>query len=149
MKEEKRNIKEWLYWLSLALAIIILYNIVGKLSFVGIWLKNLLGVLTPFLAGILIAYILYLPCRKIETLLKKTKNKKISKKKQKIFQSIRHRHAKLFMKKYAQMLRKKVTTSIASWLKKKRSSRNSMHSAEKVSEMTASTLCTMLSVSFL
>lgn len=75
MREEKRGIKEWLYWLSLALAIIILYNLVGKLSFVGIWLKNLLGVLTPFLAGILIAYILYLPCRKIEGLLKKTKKK--------------------------------------------------------------------------
>lgn len=75
MKEEKRNIKEWLYWLSLALAIIILYNLVGKLSFVGICLKNLLGVLTPFLAGILIAYILYLPCRKIEGILKKTKKK--------------------------------------------------------------------------
>ena len=54
-----------------------------------------------------------------------------------------------FYEKCAQMLRKKVTTSIASWLKKKRSSRNSMHSAEKVSEMTVSTLCTMLSVNFL
>ena len=32
---------------------------------------------------------------------------------------------------------------------KKRSSRNSMHSAEKVSEMTVSTLCMMLSVNFL
>ena len=71
------------------------------------------------------------------------------KKETKIFRSIRHRHAKLFMKKCAQMLQKKVTTSIASWLKKKRSSRNSTHSAEKVSEMTVSTLCTMLSVNFL
>ena len=34
-----------------------------------------MGVLTPFLAGILIAYILYLPCRKIEGILKKTKKK--------------------------------------------------------------------------
>ena len=36
-----------------------------------------MGVLTPFLAGILIAYILYLPCRKIEGILKENKKKKL------------------------------------------------------------------------
>ena len=37
-------------------------------------------VLTPFFAGILLAYLLYIPCQKVENLLKKSKVKLISKK---------------------------------------------------------------------
>ena len=36
--------------------------------------------LTPFFAGILMAYLLYIPCQKVENLLKKSKVKLISKK---------------------------------------------------------------------
>lgn len=76
MKEEKHNIKRWIYWFSLALAIIVLYNVLGNLVGIGKWIGNLFNVLMPFLLGILIAYILYLPCKKIEDLLKKTKKKR-------------------------------------------------------------------------
>lgn len=76
MKEEKNNIKKWLYWFSLALAVIIIHNIVGNLSGIGRWMQNLLKVLAPFCAGTLIAYILYLPCKKIEEAFKRTKKKR-------------------------------------------------------------------------
>lgn len=76
MKEEKNNIRKWAFWFSLALATIIMYNVLGNLSGVGNWIKNLLNILMPFCIGILIAYILYLPCRNIEKALKKTKKKR-------------------------------------------------------------------------
>lgn len=75
MKDEKHSIKRWLFWFSLALATIVLYNLLSNFSNVTNWILNLLGVLTPFIAGILIAYILYLPCRRVESLYKKTKPK--------------------------------------------------------------------------
>ena len=75
MKEEKHSIKKWIYYFSLAIATIIAYNIIGNLSGIGKWLSNLLSVLMPFCAGILISYILYLPCKNIEITYKKTKKK--------------------------------------------------------------------------
>lgn len=76
MKEEKHNIKRWIYWFLLALAIIVLYNVLGNLSGIGRWLGNLINVLMPFCLGILISYILYLPCKKIESILQTTKKKR-------------------------------------------------------------------------
>lgn len=76
MKEEKHNIKRWLFWFSLALAVIVLYNVLGNLTSIGRWIGNLMNVLMPFFLGLLIAYILYLPCKKIENLYKKTKKKR-------------------------------------------------------------------------
>lgn len=76
MKEEKHNIKRWLFWFSLALAVIVLYNVLGNLTGIGRWIGNLMNILMPFFLGLLIAYILYLPCKKIEDLYKKTKKKR-------------------------------------------------------------------------
>ena len=76
MKEEKHNIKRWLFWFSLALAVIVLDNVLGNLTGIGRWIGNLMNVLMPFFLGLLIAYILYLPCKKIENLYKKTKKKR-------------------------------------------------------------------------
>lgn len=76
MKEEKHNIKRWLFWFSLALAVIVLYNVLGNLTGIGRWIGNLMNVLMPFFLGLLIAYIIYLPCKKIENLYKKTKKKR-------------------------------------------------------------------------
>ncbi|MGN1327712.1 MAG: AI-2E family transporter [Clostridia bacterium] len=75
MKDEKHNVKRWIFWFSLALAVIILYNVLSNFANVTNWISNLIGILMPFIAGIIIAYILYLPCRSIESLYKKTKPK--------------------------------------------------------------------------
>ena len=73
MKKEKNDIKLWLFWFSLAVAIIAAYNILGNLAGVAQIIGNILGAIMPFCIGLLIAYILYMPC--IETLFKKSKKK--------------------------------------------------------------------------
>lgn len=76
MKEEKHSIKRWLFWFSLSFAVIAIYNVLGNLMGIGRWLSNLIGILMPFCLGLLISYILYMPCKKIEGLYKKTKKKR-------------------------------------------------------------------------
>ncbi len=88
MKEEKHNIKKWAYWFSLAVAIIIVYNVLGKFTSITNSIKNFLGVIMPFGVGLLIAYILYLPCCKIEKIFKKTKKKNMLNKHARLFSII-------------------------------------------------------------
>lgn len=77
--KEKGNITKWLYWFSLAIAIILVYKLLDNFTEIGVFLSNLVGILMPFLMGILIAYILYIPCKKIEECYKKTKQKFLNK----------------------------------------------------------------------
>ncbi len=74
-KERIMGTKRWFYWLSIGVILILVYKFLDNFSGIGKWLLNLLSILTPFLAGILIAYILYIPCKKIEQLLKSRKIK--------------------------------------------------------------------------
>ena len=71
--KEKGNVTKWVYWFSLALAIIIVYKFLDNFTAIGLFLSNLVGVLMPFLLGALIAYILYIPCKKVEECYQKTK----------------------------------------------------------------------------
>lgn len=77
--KEKNNVTKWLYWFSLAIAVIIVYKLLDNFTAIGEFLSNLAGILMPFLIGILIAYILYIPCKKIEKCYKKTKIKFLNK----------------------------------------------------------------------
>ena len=67
--------KKWLYWFSFGVAIIIVFNIFNNFDNLKQIIGNFFQILSPFLAGILIAYILYLPSRKIEKTLGKSKVK--------------------------------------------------------------------------
>ena len=71
--KEKGNISKWIYWFSLAVAVIMVYKFVDNFTQIGLFISNLLGILMPFIIGILIAYILYIPCKKIEECFRKTK----------------------------------------------------------------------------
>ena len=73
MEKKTRTWTKWLYWFTFAIAVIIIYKTVDNLGQITNWIKNLLNILAPFALGILIAYILYIPCMKIEALYKKTK----------------------------------------------------------------------------
>lgn len=73
MKKEKKNIKKWLYWFFLALVLIIVYKVLDSFSAIGEWFQKLFSVLTPFVIGIIIAYILYIPSKKLEKLISKNK----------------------------------------------------------------------------
>ena len=74
MKKDN-NFAKWVFYFSIAVATIVIYKILDNLTGITEWINNLLKILAPFIGGILIAYILYLPCKKIEDLLKKTKDK--------------------------------------------------------------------------
>lgn len=81
MKEEiKKNKKRKASWILTILAIIALLLIIGSIPSVNSWFKKLFSVITPFLIGLLIAYILYLPCKKIEMAFLKSKSKFLNKK---------------------------------------------------------------------
>jgi len=76
---ERGNISKWLYWFSLALAVIIVYKFLDNFTAIGLFISNLIGILMPFIMGILIAYILYIPCKKIEECFNRTKSKFLKK----------------------------------------------------------------------
>ena len=80
MENNKRKLTKWLYWFLFAVAVILVYKTLDNFSAIGSWIKNLLDVLMPFIVGLLIAYLLYIPCRKIESIYKKTKKLKFIKK---------------------------------------------------------------------
>lgn len=74
MKEKKER---WLKYFSLGVALIIVYQILNNLEGVTEWLKGFTAVLAPFLWGILIAYLFYIPCRGLERILRKTNKRGI------------------------------------------------------------------------
>ena len=77
MKKDKiMGTKRWLYWVSIGTVLAIIYKLLDNFTGIGEWLKNLITILSPFLIAILMAYILYTPCMKIEKALKKHKIKK-------------------------------------------------------------------------
>lgn len=73
MRKERRNIKKWLYWFSLALVLIIIYKVLDSFSALTMWFGRLFKVLAPFVVGLIIAYVLYVPAKKLERLLSKNK----------------------------------------------------------------------------
>lgn len=81
MEKKTKTWTKWLYWFTFAIAVIIIYKTVDNLGQITNWIKNLLNILAPFALGILIAYILYIPCMKIELMYKKIKKVKIVNKK--------------------------------------------------------------------
>lgn len=81
MENKNKNWQRWLFWFSLAIAVVAVYKVLDKFEAIAGGIKNFLGVISPFLVGILIAYILYVPCQKIEQLYKKVKKPKFINKK--------------------------------------------------------------------
>lgn len=73
--KEKSNITKWIYWFIFAVAVIAVYKMLDNFVAIGEFFKNLLGILMPFIMGALVAYILYIPCRKIEVWISNSKRK--------------------------------------------------------------------------
>lgn len=80
MSEIKNKWKKWLYWFLLGIAIILSYKIINSFDNIIGTISKFFTILSPFFAGILIAYLLYMPCKRIEKAYKKSKNKYIRKK---------------------------------------------------------------------
>ena len=80
MKEEiKSHWHTWVFYLTLGILFIIVYKLFDSIGFLAVGLKNLLKIVTPFLAGLLMAYLLYIPENKVEKSLKKVKAKIVRK----------------------------------------------------------------------
>ncbi len=85
MKQKNNIWTKWLYWFTFAVALIAVYKTLDNFSEIGMWLANFFKVVMPFIIGIIIAYILYIPAKKIEYLYKKIKKIKIIQKKSRLF----------------------------------------------------------------
>ena len=73
---EPKNKNKWIYWVSIGVVLIFIYKFLDNFTNIGLWFGRFLKVLAPFLEAILIAYILYVPCARIEKrILKKKKIK--------------------------------------------------------------------------
>ena len=80
MSQIKSHWKKWVYWFLFAVAVIMVYKALDNFSDVMGVIGTFFEVIAPFLAGIFIAYLLYLPCKYFEKKYKKTKVKFINKK---------------------------------------------------------------------
>lgn len=76
MEKEKRVITKWIYWFTFAVAVIAVYKILDQFTEITNWLKGLIGILYPFIMAIIIAYLFYIPCRGLESRLRKMGIKK-------------------------------------------------------------------------
>ncbi len=75
----KKNLSKWMYWFILAVAIILVYKFLDNFAEISTAINNFLGIITPFLIGTLLAYLLYIPALRIERKIEKSKNKFIRK----------------------------------------------------------------------
>lgn len=83
--EKKNNIWwKWIYWFTFAVAVIAVYKTLDSFNDIIYWIKNLISIIFPFIMAVLIAYILYIPCNKVENIYKKSKNKFINKRARKL-----------------------------------------------------------------
>ena len=79
MKKENKWTK-WLYYFSLAVCVVVVYKTLDSFPAILGWFRTLLDVLMPFILGVLIAYLFYLPCKTLETWYQKRKAKLLQKK---------------------------------------------------------------------
>lgn len=72
-KKSKKNWTQWIYWFTFAVAVIAVYKTLDNFTDIMNWIKQLISIIMPFLMGILVAYLFYIPSRKFESLYKKIK----------------------------------------------------------------------------
>lgn len=80
MNEIKNHGKKWLYWFILGVAIIAVYKALDNFGDIMGIITKFFDIITPFLVGIFISYLLYMPCKKIERAYAKSKVKFVAKK---------------------------------------------------------------------
>ncbi len=73
MEEIKHGWKKRISWLLIAITVVIVYKMLDNFSNVQQWFGTFFRILKPFLAGLLISYILFMPCKKIESAISKLK----------------------------------------------------------------------------
>lgn len=84
MKDIKEHWATWVFWFTCIISSIVVYKILDNWTSVGDFISNFFEIVAPFLSGILIAYILYIPVSKLEESYLKSKLKFISKNSRKL-----------------------------------------------------------------
>lgn len=79
MNNTKKDWSKWIYWFLLGIALILVYKGLDNYDSVMNGIKGLMNVISPFIVGIFIAYLLYMPARKFEEWFNKVKIKFIRK----------------------------------------------------------------------
>ena len=84
MKEIKNNLTKWMYWFLFAISVIVVYKLLDNFTAITSAIGEFFNIITPFLGGLLIAYILYIPASRIEKGFSKSKNKLLKKNSRKL-----------------------------------------------------------------
>ena len=80
MKEEIRNRwRTWIFLFTIGVCLILAYKIIEGIGNLTSVIGNLISIVSPFLAGLLMAYLLYIPENKIEKTYRKSKKKIVRK----------------------------------------------------------------------
>lgn len=85
MKNSNYRWGKWVYWFTFAVGIILIYKTLDNFTEIGQWFSKFFSTIAPFLGGILISYLLYMPVKMFENLFKKAKKIKFIKSKARVF----------------------------------------------------------------
>ena len=84
MKGIKNGLTKWMYWFLFAVSVIVIYKVLDNFAIITSAIGEFINIIAPFLSGLLIAYILYIPASRFERKLGKSKNKLIKKNSRKL-----------------------------------------------------------------
>ena len=73
-----RKFARYVGWFIFAVALITIYKTIDSLGVIFDWIHGIIKILAPFGFAVLLAYLLYFPCRKIERWIRKAKWRFIS-----------------------------------------------------------------------
>lgn len=79
MQTKSKEWKKIIGWFIFAVALIAVYKLLDNFGEITAWVRTLVSILMPFIMALLVAYLFYLPCRKVESIYAKTKIKFIKK----------------------------------------------------------------------
>ena len=65
-RESKHGLRRWLYWFLLGLGLIMVFKFFDNINGLADIISEFFAVIAPFIGALIMAYILYLPCSKIE-----------------------------------------------------------------------------------
>ena len=74
-----KRFRKYIGWFIFAVALITVYKTIDSVGIVFTWLEGLVKVLAPFGFALLLAYLLYFPCRRVEAWIRKIKWRPIKK----------------------------------------------------------------------
>ena len=80
MEKGSREWKKYILWFVLIIVAICVYKLLDNFGDITEWVAGLVSILMPFIMALILAYLFYLPCTKLEEIFKKSKIKLINKK---------------------------------------------------------------------